>query len=445
MSVQSDKFQDLLKWDIYKSSDNFKSYVIENRLEEDEQRVLITAYGELEKYHKSQDITLSDASAIDKAMEIKNRYSKREKFVLNITNEDSSTESSNREFETLEFRGNTMEYFKIWIVNIFLSIVTLGIYSAWAKVRTNRYFYANTFYQNSSFEYTADPLNILKGRAIIVAFYGLFIFSAQVLLNPIIAGGIFLLFILALPWFINRAIKFKLKYVKHRSINFRYDENAPSFYKFFLLHMVINIVTIGLAYPYSLNKFKKLLIDNSKFGNSEFQYAGETKNMYKQFFKVLGSYIGYILAPMFVLGLVSYFLIPQGMGLASNPSLFVILAAGAAIASYIFFIIVGFAIKGFYDAYITNYVWSNTTIKENSFQSTLKPLALAWIYISNIFAIIFSLGLLTPWAKIRVAKYKCENFAIAATDISSFIATQQENQSALGEETGDFFDIDIGI
>lgn len=36
------------------------------------------------------------------------------------------------------FHGSAGEYFRIWIVNVLLSIVTLGIYSAWAKVRTRR-------------------------------------------------------------------------------------------------------------------------------------------------------------------------------------------------------------------------------------------------------------------------------------------------------------------
>lgn len=37
-----------------------------------------------------------------------------------------------------EFRGRGGEYFRIWIVNLALSLLTLGIYSAWAKVRTGR-------------------------------------------------------------------------------------------------------------------------------------------------------------------------------------------------------------------------------------------------------------------------------------------------------------------
>ena len=36
---------------------------------------------------------------------------------------------------SLRFTGQAGEYFSIWIVNVCLSIVTLGIYSAWAKVR----------------------------------------------------------------------------------------------------------------------------------------------------------------------------------------------------------------------------------------------------------------------------------------------------------------------
>lgn len=68
-----------------------------------------------------------------------------------------------------EFRGDGIEYFKIWIVNILLTIVTLGIYSAWATVRNNRYFYSNLYLDNDNFRYLADPLTILKGRLIALA------------------------------------------------------------------------------------------------------------------------------------------------------------------------------------------------------------------------------------------------------------------------------------
>ena len=62
-----------------------------------------------------------------------------------------------------EFTGASGEYFKIWVVNVFLIILTLGIYSAWAKVRKKQYFYRNTLLLDSPFDYLADPKKYSKG------------------------------------------------------------------------------------------------------------------------------------------------------------------------------------------------------------------------------------------------------------------------------------------
>src|ERR1700761_2385520 len=71
-----------------------------------------------------------------------------------------------------EFQGSGGEYFKIWIVNLALSIITLGIFSAWAKVRTRRYFLGNTVLAGHSFDYHGQPLRILLGRIIALVLLG---------------------------------------------------------------------------------------------------------------------------------------------------------------------------------------------------------------------------------------------------------------------------------
>ena len=71
----------------------------------------------------------------------------------------------------IEFTGQWGEYFRIWIVNVLLTIVTLGIYAAWAKVRKRRYFCANTRLLGHTFEYLADPLKILYCNLIVVALF----------------------------------------------------------------------------------------------------------------------------------------------------------------------------------------------------------------------------------------------------------------------------------
>src|SRR5712671_5429231 len=72
----------------------------------------------------------------------------------------------------VEFSATGWEYFRIWIVNLALTIVTLGIYSAWATVRKRRYFYGHTRIDGEGFEYRANPIAILKGRLIAFVLFG---------------------------------------------------------------------------------------------------------------------------------------------------------------------------------------------------------------------------------------------------------------------------------
>ncbi|HKX64561.1 MAG TPA: DUF898 family protein, partial [Rhizomicrobium sp.] len=101
----------------------------------------------------------------------------------------------------MRFEGSGGEYFKIWIVNLALSIVTLGIFSAWAKVRSKRYFYGNTYIGEHSFDYHANPLRILLGR--LVALCLLLGYTATIHFMPAATFVWYLVFAVAGPWLIN--------------------------------------------------------------------------------------------------------------------------------------------------------------------------------------------------------------------------------------------------
>ena len=69
------------------------------------------------------------------------------------------------------FSGDSKAYFKLWAVNLLLTIATVGIYGAWAKVRNRRYIYGNTYLHDASFDYHANPRSILVARLFVVAIY----------------------------------------------------------------------------------------------------------------------------------------------------------------------------------------------------------------------------------------------------------------------------------
>src|SRR5258707_2578357 len=69
----------------------------------------------------------------------------------------------------VRFTGNGAEYFGIWIVNLLLTIVTLGIYSAWAKGRRLQYFFPPTEVAGSRFHFSGRRCRSLGGCRLALA------------------------------------------------------------------------------------------------------------------------------------------------------------------------------------------------------------------------------------------------------------------------------------
>jgi uncharacterized membrane protein YjgN (DUF898 family) len=92
-----------------------------------------------------------------------------------------------------------------------------------------------------------------------------------------------------------------------------------------------------------------------------------------------------------------------------------------------------------------NYSWDNTKLGPISFDVDLSAKSLAWIRFTNVIAIVFSLGFMTPWAKIRRAKYVLgQTTAILPADMGAFQAAEDTKEGAVGDTAADFFDWDIG-
>jgi uncharacterized membrane protein YjgN (DUF898 family) len=112
-----------------------------------------------------------------------------------------------------------------------------------------------------------------------------------------------------------------------------------------------------------------------------------------------------------------------------------------ALVVYIF----GFFVLGYFRAKRTNLTYGQVHVGANSLTSNLGGMRVGWIFLSNTVVIILSLGLLIPWASVRVAKYVASATALNVVDVDTIAATAQADRSAFGEEFGDAFDIDIGL
>ncbi|MDQ2696574.1 MAG: YjgN family protein, partial [Pseudomonadota bacterium] len=65
---------------------------------------------------------------------------------------------------------------------------------------------------------------------------------------------------------------------------------------------------------------------------------------------------------------------------------------------------------------------------------------------SNSVLILLTLGLFIPWARVRMVRYRLGQLQLRAVgDLDDFVAGEEQKVSAVGQEIGDVFDLEVGI
>ena len=349
----------------------------------------------------------------------------------------------------LEFHGSAREYFRIWIVNLCLTLLSFGVYSAWAKVRKKRYFYSHTTLDGTPFQYLAQPVPILKGRIVAAVLFSIYYaashYFTSVMPYVLVAG------LVLAPWVIVRSAAFNARYSAFRNMNFCFDghyrDALITIYAWGLIPVLVigtmfhwggNLFAaaglyaiFGLAFPWWLKRFKNLIISHTAFGgkNGEFSASGG------QFFKIY--FMAGLIMTMagFVAGLIGTSLISP---LHKSPYAF-LLVSFPVYAGYV----LAFA---YIQARTSNLVWNRTRLGPLYFESTLRSRGLVSLYVTNALGIVASAGLLTPWAVIRTLKYRVDHMRVHNEgDLADFSGSPATAVRATGAEVGEFFSMDLSL
>ena len=471
-----------------------------------------------------------------------------------------TNEVNNKKLTPIVFQGKASEYFGIWIVNLLLSLITFGVYSAWAKVRRKKYFYNNTLIDNIGFDYHANPIAILKGRVIAFVLFALYVYGKGS--SPILAAVLVLLFFLALPWLIVRGSLFNARNTSHRGLRFDFVGTVNKAARVYIGLPMLTIFTLGLIWPYIAHEKSQFLMSNHRFGLSQFDMSRVVKQFYKVYLIVfivpvigilaaiaIPAYQAYVnkakaaAAPHAALSIPNvqaFAPINMPMVLAANDvptespkvervysdnaqitpdvapqepapadvaaeatpaepvaadnaeqatgnaiealpmtaeeekkmqeeekaleemvkkqniensaegkmkewlsSPLGMLASLGGLLVYGIFI---FGFLGYFQSRISNLVWNNTTLDKLSFKSSLRARDFMWLYFTNMLAIMFTFGLATPWAQIRMARYRTSKLCIVGdVDFDQFVGDKKEEVKATGEEIADMFDVDLSF
>ena len=338
-----------------------------------------------------------------------------------------------------EFTGKAREFFGIWLSNLLLSILTLGIYSAWAKVRRRRFFLGHTLIGGHRFDYHADPKVILKGRAIVVSV--LVVMSLVSELSTVLSGTSLVLLMLALPWLANRSLRFNARMTSFRNVRFDFSGTYGKSLLAFVLFPLLGLLSLGLLQPFATRYSGRYLAMNYSYGDAKLESDPQLKRLYKGFFQAFSI----VLIPFAVLlGIVAQ----HDWDLERLVLVPIDGATGWLIDFSPFALIIALYLAFFhYRAVARNSILGSLSISGvHQLKSEISGFRLAWIVLSNSFLTLSSFGLLQPWGAVRRWRYETESLKlIPGGSLDEFIGRIQPAEGVIGSEYTDLQDIDVGI
>jgi uncharacterized membrane protein YjgN (DUF898 family) len=371
------------------------------------------------------------------------------------TREASITLEENPEISTralempLKFSGSAREYFRIWIVNLCLTLLTLGIFSAWAKVRKKRYSYSHTTLGGTPFQYLGQPIPILKGR--LIAAIGFLVYYTSTHFITALLPYILVAGLVVVPWVIVRSAAFNARYSAFRNMTFHFDGSYLAALKVLYAWGIIPALIIGMilygqkkpailgiafiifafSFPWWMRRLKKLIIEHTSYGGKRGAFFASGGQFFKIYF-IAGLIMIAVLIPSNIL-MAKLFVFVKKTGLAAY------LITAPMYAGYV----MAFA---YIKARSGNLVWNNTRIGPLHFQSTLRWGDLIKLYVTNALGIAATLGLLIPWAVMRTLKYRAENMRVFQEgELMEFQGSDTRTVAAVGAEATAFFDVDLSI
>lgn len=341
---------------------------------------------------------------------------------------------------SFSFTGSARDYFGIWIVNTLLKLVTLGIYSAWAKVRKRRFFYGSTTLHDQPFEYLADPLALFKGWLIAAVAFLLYALGTRV--SPLLSMAVGLVIFAAFPWLLVRSRMFNAANSSHRNIRFTFKPDYSQAYMVYAALPIVSMMTMGLLTPYMLYRQQKFMVENSSYGTAPFVFTATAKEYYLASLKVVLAFAA-VIVPLGIM-----FALTGGMAAAAAGSSDKWTPGGLALIPMFTFPLAYFIVIIYAQTLLANLSWNSTSLAGNYFQSTLRTRDMALLFVTNALAILFSFGLLMPWAAVRLTRYRFDNLTLFAhKGLDNVVATAASDTavSATGEEIGDVFGMSLDI
>lgn len=413
----------------------------------------------------------------------------------NASAQAAPLESAAIDAHPLEFSGRGGEYFRVWIVNVLLSIVTLGLYTPWARRRTVQYFYGHTLVADSPLEFTAPQRKMVTGFVLLVLLtlaYNIAVDTGQdTAVALLLLGGAVLA-----PYLWASAMRFRLGNTRWRGLRLRFaaswrevysaswpvfaialvwigvvfglrwvapelaqaldgatpdgDEKSrampalpPALWALLLLGVVLSLLCfIRLEYNY-----QSLLVLRTHLGAE----AGRWKPVYMDFVKIWLATVGVFL--LCVLGMVALVTLAAGgsvallAGLGKNAGVWVFfLFLFGFFALFMLLLLASAPARAYREARMFLLQWNNIGVSQVArFRCTLSVRGFVWLRVRNLLLTLLTLGFYRPFARVSEYAMKLESVTLHVKGGLDQLAGQmlRHQEGGLGDALADAAGLDL--
>ena len=303
------------------------------------------------------------------------------------------------------FTGDGGDYFILNLVNAFLTFCTLGIYTAWARVKVLKFHYHNIVFADSALEFEGQGAELFKGYlkavGILILLFG--IINVSVLLgttvNIIMTLVGYSVFLYLFHFAFYSARRYRYSRLTFRGIRFKLEGSPKDFANEMMKHVGFSIISLGLYLPMYFVIKQERVFNSLSWGSLKFKFNGErreftARNIRSFFFSVL------------TLGIYSFWWIP---------------------ANYNFYV-------------------NSLSLGNNRFKADIKPGDFAKLVITNMLLVIFTFGIGAAWAQVRILKFFISSVQLQGSDdLNKIEQIASSASSGTGEGLVDGMDMDLDL
>ena len=315
--------------------------------------------------------------------------------------------ASRGETHRLTFFGGGSSLFGIYVLNVFLTLVTFGIYSFWGRVKVRNYLMSQTEFVGDRLAYHGSGKELLLGFLKAMVVFGIPVALLTAVRDVLDVGQlikisaglvVYLLILFLVPFATVASRRYRMSRTSWRGIRFSFRGRVWDFFKIFVGGSILSTVTLSLYYPFFATKKYLFMTSHSYFGNEKFQFNGSGRDLFGSFLLAL---------------------------VLTIPTL------------------------GFYwfwfSAKMQRHFFNHTSFGTSRLESSVTGGALLRLKIGNLLLLIVTLGLGWAWVVARNVNFAFRYIMVKGPLDVDGIVQQAELAPATGEELAGFFDLDAGF